>query len=248
VVALTDGNGSRPFAGIIFPFDPNAPTKVQVGMSVAFPASSSTAGGASAFKARGAAFTNHSLTAFTVATNTDGITYVAGDVVLLTAQTAPAENGPYVVGTVATTAPLSRPSWWATGAQITQGQTIQVGGEGTIFGGSEWKALCAKAKIVGTDDPVFYPRVSKGTVTLASGTITLGATQGLFLKSVTASSILITRNTKGAGTVAVEYYAPSASRTAGVSGTAAAVINAAVAAGTLDNTDTSTVDFVVTNW
>jgi hypothetical protein len=249
VVALTDGNGSRPFAGVIFPFDSNNVTPVQVGIGAAFPASDPAAGGSSAFKARGVVFANvAALATFTVAAN-DGITYAKGDVVLLTAQTTAAQNGPYVVGTVGGgTAPLTRPAWWNAGAPIVQGTTIQVGTDGTIFGGSEWKALCAQSKVVDTDDPVFYPRVCKGTVTLAAGTITLGSTQGLFLKSTTASAVMITRNTKGAGTTAVEYYAPVANRTAGVSGTAAVVINAAVAAGTIDNTDTSSVDFLVTNW
>lgn len=252
VVALTDGGGTRPIAGVIYPFDPNNTTPVQVGVGVGFVVPSNpsapTPGGSPAFKARGAAFaTNHSLTAFTVATNTDGITYVAGDVVLLTAQTTAKENGPYVVGTVATTAPLTRPDWWAPAAAITPGQTIQVS-EGTVFAGSEWKALCGKAKVVDTDDPVFYPRVVKGTVTLSSGTKTLGVTQGLFLRSTTTSSILVTRNTLHTSTVSTGYYAPVASRTAGVAGTAAAVINSAVAAGTLDSTDASDVDFLVVNW
>lgn len=249
VVALTDGSGSRPYAGIIFPFDTNNAAVVQVGIGPGFAASYPGAGGSSAFKARGAAFVNHSLTAFTVATNTDGITYVAGDVVLLTAQTAPAENGPYVVGVVATTAPLSRPSWWSTGAGVIQGQEIQVGGEGTIFGGSSWKALCAKSKIVGTDDPVFYPRVCKGTVTLVAGTITLGVAQGLFVKSVAASAVAITRNTPNTATATTGGYASAAgTRVAGVAGTAAVVIMAQIAAGTINAADISTVDFIVANW
>lgn len=249
VVALTDGNGARPYAGIIFPFDPNNLTPVQVGVGPGFAPSYPGAGGSSAFKARGVGFTNHSLTAFTVATNTDGITYVAGDVVLLTAQTTAAENGPYVVGTVATTAPLSRPSWWGTGAGIAQGQEIQVGGEGTIFGGSSWKALCAKAKIVGTDDPVFYPRVCKGTVTLVAGTKVLGVAQGLFLFSVAQSAVNVTRRTFVAGSATtVGYDAPAANRTAGVAGTAALSIFGAAAAGTHPGDDASTVDFLVSNW
>jgi hypothetical protein len=206
--------------------------------------------GAQQFKARGAAFTNHSLTAFTVATNTDGITYVAGDVVLLTAQTTVAENGPYVVGTVATTAPLTRPSWWKAGMAIPQGQVIQVGGDGTIYGDSEWKAFAAKAKVVDTDDPVFYPRTCKGTVTLAGGTSTyvLGSTEGLFLKSLTKSPVLLTRNTVG-GTLGTDgLSAPVASRQIGVSGTASVAIFSTNDNGGNAASDTSTVDFQITNW
>jgi hypothetical protein len=252
-VALTDGGGTRPIAGLIFPFDPNNPTAVQVGVGPGFTVPSNpnapTPGGSTQFKARGAAFaTNHSLTAFTVATNTDGITYVAGDVVLLTAQTTAKENGPYVVGTVATTAPLTRPDWWVAGSAIAPGQVIQVS-EGTIFAGSEWKAFCGKAKVIDTDDPTFYPRVSKGTVTLASGTKVLGVTQGLFLRSTTTSAVMITRNTFHAGsTTTVTYDAPVANRTAGVAGTAALSIFGAVAAGTHPGDDASDVDFLVVNW
>lgn len=250
VVALTDGGGSRPVAGVIFPFDPNNTNVVQVGVGVAFPATYPAPGGTSSFKARGVVFANvASLAAFAVAAN-DGITYVQGDVVLLTAQTTASQNGPYVVGAVAGgNAPLTRPAWWNAGAPIIPGQVIQVGGEGTIFGGSEWKALCAKSKVVDTDDPVFYPRTCKGTVTLVAGTITLGATQGLFLKSTTASAVMLTRNTANTSTATTGgYQAPVASRTAGVSGTAAVVIQAAVAAGTLNNADVSSIDFLVQNW
>ncbi len=253
VVALTDGGGTRPIAGVIYPFDPNNTTPVQVGVGVGFVVatnpSAPTPGGSTQFKARGAAFAaNHSLTAFTVATNTDGITYVAGDVVLLTAQTTAKENGPYVVGTVATTAPLTRPDWWAPAAAIAPGQVIQVS-EGTVFAGSEWKALCGKAKVVDTDDPVFYPRVCKGTVTIASGIKAVGVTQGLFIKSTTASSINVTRNTFNAGsTTTVGYQVAVADRTAGVAGTAAMTIRGCAAAGTTPTDDASTVDFLVVNW
>lgn len=250
VVALTDGGGIRPFAGIIFPFDPNNTAVVQVGMGPGFAPSYPGGGGTQAFKARGVVFANvASLAAFTVAAN-DGITYVQGDTALLTAQTSGLTNGPYIVGVVAAgVAPLTRPSWWSAGAEIQPGQVIQVGGDGTIFGGSEWKALCAKSKIVDTDDPVFYPRVCKGTVTLVAGTITLGATQGLFVKSITASAILITRNTANTTTLTTGGYAAAvASRTAGVSGTAAAVLQAQVAAGTINVADISTIDFMVQNW
>lgn len=251
VVALTDGNGARPFAGVIFPFDPNNTAQIQVGVGPSFaPVGVSGAASGSALKARGVVFANvASLAAFTVAAN-DGITYVAGDVVLLTAQSTAAQNGPYVVGTVGGgTAPLTRPSWWSAGSLIEEGSVIEVGGEGTIFGGSSWKALCAKAQIVDTNDPVLYPRVCKATVTLASGTYTLGATEGLFVKSTTRSIAVVTRNTVG-GTVTstILYAAPVAGRVAGVSGTGALQVNAVVAAGTTNAADTSTVDVLLTNW
>jgi hypothetical protein len=254
-VALTDGGGARQIAGQIFPFDPNNLTQVQVGVGPGFASAyvanpNVNAGGSTVFKARGVVYANVSaLATFTVASN-DGITYVAGDIVLLTAQTTAKQNGPYVVGTVAsTTAPLTRPDWWVTGAPISPGQVINVGGEGTIFGGSEWKTMCAKAKVVDTDDPTFYPRVCKGTVTIASGIHALGSAEGLFLFSTTTSPIMLTRNKFNSGsTTTVGYQVAVADRTAGVSGTAAATIRGFAAAGTNPTDDASTVDFLVTNW
>lgn len=204
--------------------------------------------GQSTFRARGVTFTNHSLTAFTVATNTDGITYVAGDIVLLANQTTAAQNGLYVVGTVATTAPLTRLATLPTGATYQNGTTVEIS-EGTIYAGSTWKAMCTGAKVVGTDDPLFYPRVCKGTLTLASGTYTLGSAEGLYLFSTTKSSVQLTLNTAG-GTVTstVGLRAAVASRTAGKSGTGAVIALAIVAAGTINSADNSTVDYLIMNW
>ncbi len=203
---------------------------------------------------RGVCYANQSLTAFvgvTGGTAQDGVTYVAGDRVLLANQTTAAQNGIYVVGTVdgvAHTAPLTRAADMAATAAILNGRVIQVS-EGTLFAGSAWKAMCTGAKVVATDDPVFYPQNCRGTLTLASGTYTLGATEGLFLLSATRSSINATLNTAG-GTVTstVGLRAAVASRTIGKSGTAAAIILAIVAAGTVNAADNSTVDWLVTNW
>lgn len=204
--------------------------------------------GEASYRARGVCFTNHSLTAFTVATNTDGITYVAGDIVLLANQTTAAQCGLYVVGTVATTAPLTRIDTLPAGATYQNGCIVEVS-EGTIFAGSTWKSMATGAKVVGTDDPLFYPRVCKGILTLSSGTYTLGSTEGLYLFSTTKSNIQMNFNTAG-GTVSstVGCRCTSAGRTAGKSGTGAATIIATVAAGTINSADNSTMDWLVTNW
>jgi len=198
---------------------------------------------------RGVVFANVAdLTAFTDAGN-DGLTYVAGERVLLTNQTTAAQNGIYVVGTVATgTAPLTRAADMAAAASIANGRVVHVS-EGTLFAGSSWKAMCTGAKVVATDDPLFYPQNCRGTLTLASGTKTLGATEGLFLFSTTRSSVQGTWNTAG-GTVTstVGLRAAVASRTAGKSGTAAIIFIAIVAAGTIDAANNSTIDWLVQNW
>ena len=201
------------------------------------------------FQARGVVTANKSLTTFAVANN-DGITYVANDIVLLVGQTSAAQNGPYVVGTPSGgNAALTRPSWWAASAAFLSGVVFEIGNEGTLYGGSSWKATAA-AGVVDTNDPVFYPRFCKGTVSLAAGTKTLGSTQGLWLLSTTKSSVVVTLNTAGGTTTTtITYGAPVASRTAGVVGTAAVIINAVTSDhATVNSSDTSSVDYLITNW
>jgi hypothetical protein len=74
-------------------------------------------------------------------------------------------------------------------------------------------------------------------------------TQGLFIKSTSASAILVERNTFHAGsTTTVGYQVAVADRTAGVAGTAAMTIRGYAAAGTNPTDDASDVDFLVVNW
>jgi hypothetical protein len=197
---------------------------------------------------RGAVFANVAdLTAFTVASN-DGLTYAEGEYLLLANQTTAAQCGIYRVGPVSgTTAPLTRSFDWD-GGPVRNGAVVHVS-EGTLFAGSEWKSMTTGAKVIGTDDPLFYPKHCKGTLTLASGTKTLGATEGLFLFSTTKSPVAGGYNTAG-GTVTstVGWRAAVASRTAGKSGTAAVIVIAIVAAGTIDSANNSTFDFCITNW
>ena len=191
------------------------------------------------------------LTAFTVASN-DGLTYAAGERVLLAGQTTAAQCGAYVVGTVAAgVAPLTRAPDMPSGAAYVNGAVIEVS-EGTIWLGSTWKAMCTGAKVVGTDDPLFYPRKWSKTVTLSSGTYLAGAGGGsepVFLYSATTSSVLATRNTAGGTlTLTTHYFCPVSARIAGKAGTAAVSVTASVAAGTVNTADNSTVDLAVTNW
>ncbi len=196
------------------------------------------------------------LAAFTVTGNAydDGLTYVAGDRVLLPVQTTAAQCGVYVVGTVtSTTAPLTRATDMPAALALPNGCVVEVS-EGTVFRGSSWKAMSTTAggAIIGTNDPVFYPRMYTKIVTLSSGTYTVGAGGGsefLFLYSTTTSSIQATRCTAGGTlTLTTHYYTPATGRIAGKAGTAAAVVTASVAAGTVNTADTSTVTVTVTNW
>jgi len=97
------------------------------------------ASGASVHGVRGASTADiASLAAFTVAA-VDGLTYVAGERILLKNQTATEENGIYVVGTVAAgTAPLTR-ALDADGAdEIVAGMVVAVS-EGTAAADTAWK-------------------------------------------------------------------------------------------------------------
>lgn len=188
-----------------------------------------------------------SLSAFTVAGN-DGLTYAEGERVLLAKQSTAAQNGIYVVGTVGGgTAALTRVADMASGAAITNGMIVEVS-EGTLWAGSTWKALCTGSKIVGTDDPLFYPRSIHRTITLVAGTKALAASDDIWLFSTTKSQVNITANTYNTGTLTVMYGAPVASRTAGKGATGAVTINAQKSDGTTNTADVGSVDLLITNW
>lgn len=198
--------------------------------------------------ARGVVSTNvTSLAAFTVAT---GLTYAAGQTVLLANQTTAAQCGPYLVGpVVAGVAALRRHHAWPTGSAWPEGATVNViEGDGTRYALSTWRSTATGSKIVGTDDPLFYPATYRQTVTLVSGTYTIGVGGGsepLFL--LAGATIELTSNTH-AGTIGTSRIeAPSASRTAGKAGTALFVINSLIDNGGVGTSDTSTVDVLVTN-
>jgi hypothetical protein len=187
------------------------------------------------------------LSAFTVASN-DGLTYAAGQRVLLVGQTTAAQNGLYVVGTVGGgTAALTRATDFAAASAIANGCVVEVS-EGTLWAGSSWKAMCTGACVVGTDDPLFYPKLIKCAVTLVAGTKTLNSTQGVALFSTTKSVVMVTCNTPNTVTASIGYYAPVASRTAGKVGTGAVIVNALKNDATTNTADVSSVDVLIVNW
>lgn len=200
------------------------------------------------FYARGVVTANVAdLTAFTVASN-DGLTYAAGDIVLLVGQSTGTQNGLYVVGAVGGgTATLTRISDVAAGDAIVNGTVVHVS-EGTKWVGSAWKAMCTGACVWGSNDPLFYPQVQHFTSTLVAGKVDLGNTDDLFLWSTTKSQVLATQNTPNTASSTILYAAPVASRTAGKKGTATVRVQAQVAAGTINTADISTVDVVIINW
>lgn len=250
-VALTDGGGTRPVAGVIKSIDPiTSLVYVELGKPSLYQANPETSPSlATAFRARGVVTANvASLAAFNVNTNTDGITYVAGDVVFLAAQTTAAQNGPYVVGTVATgTAPLTRPDWWAAAAVLKSGVQVRIGGEGTVYKNTTWQAmLAADTFTVDTTDPKLYPLQVSGQSTLVAGTFTISVP--VFS---TKSNVDLVRTTANTCTATTGGYQPTVAGASGITagpiGTGSIVIQATVAAGTINNADVSTLNWTVTN-
>lgn len=181
------------------------------------------------------------LAAFTVAGN-DGITNVAGDVVLLVNQTATEQNGPYVVGTVAAgLAPLTRPSWWRTGSVQLGGVSINVLA-GTAYGVSVWFSADVDTFIVGTDNPQLWPETLSASLVLVNGTVT---TNALPIRSAARLGLAIVRTTANTTALTVQYN-PTVI-TAGTIGSAVLTVEAQIAAGTINNVDVSTLRVTISN-
>lgn len=189
----------------------------------------------SAFKARNVGpFANvANLSAFAVAGN-DGITNVAGDVVLLIAQTTPSQNGPWVVGAVsAGAAPVTRPAWWPAGGTIPAGQRIEVAA-GTVYAGTSWKAMTTAAFAVDTGDPQLFPVFVAQDINLGAGTANI---TNVPLRGGTKTHVSVARITPNTTANTIAYNPTTI--TAGVPPTATLTVQAQVAAGTINNADLS---------
>lgn len=185
------------------------------------------------------------LAAFNVSINTDGVVLVANDIVLLTAQTTAAQNGPYVVGTVAAgVAPLTRPAWFPASGTVPTGFALEVGGEGNTFKNTTWKAMrAANSFVVDASDGEFYPLIVSGSAVLSSGTATITSVP---LRSTT-SNVVITRIGAGSSASSTIMYVLSAAPTAGPVGTATFTIRSALSSGSVNTSDTSTLRWTVIN-
>jgi len=202
--------------------------------------------------ARGvSAANNESLTAFvgvTGGTPRDGVTYVQGDIVLLTGQATKSQNGLYVVGVVAAgTAPLSRIPEFATGLVFSKSQVqfCELGPEGTLFGGTLWKITTTGPITVDTTNHDWFPRQVAQSVTLVAGTTTI---TNVPILSATKTAITSDRTTANTSTATTGGYHPVGAMTPGIVGTASLTFDATVAAGTINNADVSTLTVLITNF
>jgi hypothetical protein len=249
-VSLTDGSGLRPAAGRIVDYDgvASSPTYQQVAVEIGMPSlydGSTAGGGVISLTIDGVVTANVAdLTAFAVGTNTDGLTHTAGNIVALVAQATAAENGLYLVGTVAGgTAPLTRINQLASGEVIVQGQVRFSVQAGTVFAHSDWKNTAAGT--IGTDDPAFFPAEVTITQALVAGAATITSIPVL---SATKSRVSVIRSTANTCIATDGGYVLNGNPTAGALGTASVPIMASVLAGTLNNADISTLHITIANF
>lgn len=250
-VALTSAGGTRPVAGIITEFRDSQVFVLSSPDVAGFLAQDVAATPITAFRARNVVNGNvANLAAYTVASNAavnDATLNVAGDIVLLIAQTTPAQNGLYVVGTVAAgAAPLTRIAGMASGLVFLADSFEVTVSVGTVFGHTRW--FNSAAGTIATDSPAFFPRMVTISQALVAGTMTITSIPVL---SVTKSNVLITRRIANTSTSTLGGYCTTTGGangvTAGALGTASVIIEACVGAGTINNADISTLELTFVN-
>lgn len=186
------------------------------------------------------------LAAYVVASDAnlnDATLNVEGDVVLLVAQTTPAQNGLYTVGAVAAgTAPLTRHPAMFTGRVFRAEDFDVVVAAGTVFAHTRW--FNAAAGTIGTNTPDFYPESVVISQALVAGTMTLTSVPIL---SATKTAIIPYRKTANTCTATTGGYVTNGAATPGALGTASVAVMAAVAAGTINNADVSTLHVTIIN-
>lgn len=146
----------------------------------------------------------------------DGATLFAGDRVILPVitggaggATVAADSGPYIVtspGATGVKFVLTRPPEWAHGALIGEATTFRIG-EGTLWAGNDWRAFpTTAAKVIGTDDPHFWPRTYSADLTVAGANTTFWLRNVLSIAGVNitgANAWWASTLTAGAGNGAV---------------------------------------------
>lgn len=112
-----------------------------------------------------------------------GVTLLAGDRVFLPVitggaggATVAADSGPYIVvnpGGTGVKFVLTRPPEYPHAGVIPESYTIKIGTEGTIWPGNDWRSFPVDAiRVIGTDDPHFWPRTYSADLTVAGANTT----------------------------------------------------------------------------
>ena len=206
-------------------------------------------------RARGVVTAAETLATFdsvTGGTIRDGVTYVQGDLVLLVGQATKSQNGLYVVGAVSSgSAPLTRSPDFLTGTVFAKSdvQVCEVGPEGTLFANTLWKITTTGPITVDTTNHDWYPRQVTQAVTLTAGTVTVSNVPVL---SSTKTNVVLVRTATGGTVSNTIMYCPTSAGANGITpgtfGTASIVVQACVAAGTIQSTDTSTLSCTILNF
>lgn len=275
VVALTDGGGTRPAAGIII--DVRGDGQVCVGIGAGFnpmlyTINPEVAVVAPQYHARNVVSSLQAYTGTTtgVLTETangawvaqDGVTNVVGDVVFIQAGTtnlvAATDSGPWQItnlGTAGTKWVLTRPDWWAHASVIQNGQVVDIGGEGPIYAGAQFKSFAAVGSaVVDANDPTMFIKEFCAGVTLVTGFATLTGQNVLpGLRSLTKTAIVFQPTNFNGGGLTVHYVTGAigsggAATATGAMGTSSISITALIAAGTFNTNDIGTGNLSIYNW
>lgn len=101
----------------------------------------------------------------------DGVTPIAGDLILCTAQSTGSQNGPWV----AASGSWTRPTWWASAAVVNEGQYF-LAAEGTTYKDSKWFCTNVGTITVDTTSTTFVQDSSGATYTFSTGLTNTGGT------------------------------------------------------------------------
>jgi hypothetical protein len=258
-VSLSDAGGTRPYAGfIVDPAGDMAPSPLSgqvgvfVGLSNPYAQNPELTQLATQYKARAVvtllqSYTGSGTNILTETANgawqvQDGITNVVGDVVFIPANTANLvgffDSGPWVItslGGAGSKWTLQRPDWFTTGGAVIQGLDLAIGGEGTAWAGNTWRSFAASGQIIGTNDPVFYPRFQ--AVTTAAMVAGVSAANSTLFVCARAQYSPIPVTPGGS-----QGILRMSTTTTGYPGTSSLVVTSS------SNTDTSTVKIQVWNF
>lgn len=183
----------------------------------------------------------------------DGLTFVAGQVIMMPAGTittgvvSAANSGPYVltsVGGASAKFAGRRPPWFPDGGTIPIGCEVRIAA-GTLFAGTSWRSFADVSATIGTTDPAFYPTQVTQQLTLVAGTSTISNVP-IRATADTGLAIKLSGGTP-AGTTTAYQQKLSSGITAGGIGTAALIVEAQSVAGTIVNTDVSVLNVTIFN-
>lgn len=271
-VTIDDLGGSRPLVGVLIPNTFAAANVIlpDAGMFCVFVGSASAyalnplLASSGSFKARNVASSlpgTFTVTAGVLLADAngalgaqDGVTNAVGDVIIFPAGTVgsgtvtAANSGPWkltAIGGASAKFAAVRPDWWPHGSNIVPGSVIDVGGEGTLNGGTEWKTWAAASVVIGTGDPALYPVKVTQQVQLASSTATI---TNVPIRSGSKDCIVANLATANGTLTGTVMYGAIVAPTAGALGTASAVVDAIASGQTKNGTaDTSFINVTIFN-